>query len=151
LRRADGPDPLVALEKRVLQLATTVERQRNRLDKQGARLDAQAKRLGDQAKRLGDQASALSKLGRRVNELWIAYGRMENQVAALESRVESMSPEVRHGGHLPEHDQDEAVALIEDIRTEHRRIRERFQVVTRYEERVRRLEEALEPGPDRDQ
>ena len=42
----------------------------------------------------------------------------------------------------------EARALIDEIREEHSRIRTRFGVMARYEERIRRLERALEPEPN---
>lgn len=69
--------------------------------------------------------------------------RMGPQMAALEARLESLRerlvrPEAGPG------DYDEALSLVEEVRREHERIRARISAASRFEERLRQLEEEME-------
>ena len=66
------------------------------------------------------------------------------QVGAIEERLQDLTDKVEAGGYdATDGEKAEARSLIEAVREEHQRIRVRFGAVTRYEERLRRLESAL--------
>jgi hypothetical protein len=70
------------------------------------------------------------------------FGAIEERLADLEQRLRDARPHV--GGTPPD---DEALAqastLVDDVRTEHARIRARMQIISAYEERLRRVEESV--------
>jgi hypothetical protein len=62
----------------------------------------------------------------------------------IEERLQDLTDKVEAGSYdATEDEKAEARSLIEAVREEHQRIRVRFGAVTRYEERLRRLESAL--------
>lgn len=126
---------LETLSKRVDAQTTVISAQRDRLNKQKGRLDAQHERLAG--------------LERRTGELSTVYAVLEHQMASLETRMDRLHALVTD--QVPPADEPEraeARALVDQIREEHSRIRTRFGVMARYEERIRRLERALEPEPN---
>jgi hypothetical protein len=66
------------------------------------------------------------------------------QVGAIEERLQDLTEKVEAGGFdATDGEKAETRSLIQEVREEHQRIRVRFGAVTRYEERLRRLESAL--------
>jgi chromosome segregation ATPase len=85
----------------------------------------------------------LDRQNRRIGALERDMNRMGPQMAALEARLESLRerlvrPEAGPG------DYDEALSLVEEVRREHERIRARISAASRFEERLRQLEEEME-------
>jgi predicted nucleic acid-binding Zn-ribbon protein len=83
----------------------------------------------------------------RLRELQQHFGWMGNQVAALETRMAAVD-EARSTVTQSIEPSDDPVAvevraLVEDVRRQHERVRVRFRVISAYEERMRRLEEAV--------
>lgn len=112
------------------------------------RLQRQRQRLDDQRARLDHQRDRLEGFEVEVTELGVVYGRLEHQIAALEVRAADMATD-RTELAATDTERAEARRLLDEVQDEHARIRARFQVVTRYEERVRRLEQALKPERDK--
>jgi hypothetical protein len=74
--------------------------------------------------------------------------RIAHQLRALEQRLDAAAsaPPPATTAAEPTDDAvltDDPAAVLADIRREHERIRVRFQTMTRYEERLRRLEDAV--------
>jgi hypothetical protein len=65
-------------------------------------------------------------------------------VGVLEERLGELAARLESGAFVAEPaEQAEARSLVEEIRREHQQIRVRMQVVSQYEERLRRVEESL--------
>ncbi|MGH3371962.1 MAG: hypothetical protein ACRDPR_18405 [Nocardioidaceae bacterium] len=87
-----------------------------------------------------ETVARLDRQSGRIGALERDLARIGPQVAALEARVEDLrqrleTPELRDGEYA------EAVSLVEEVRREHHRIRARITAATRFEERLRRLED----------
>ncbi len=120
-----------------------------------ATLKALRARADDQQGRLARQDERLKELKAQVTYLERArtmeasererrdaqFGAIEVRLAELEQRLRDARPAI---GVPPD---DEALAtaidLVEVVRTEHARVRARMQVVSAYEERLRRVEESV--------
>lgn len=115
-----------------------------RLAKAEARLQRQDERLTRQRERLDRHKERLDVINPAA---WRAATLLEvlaAQIGAIEERLQRLTDRVDVRGDDPtDADKAEARTLLEEVREEHQRIRVRFGVVTRYEERVRRLEAAL--------
>jgi uncharacterized coiled-coil protein SlyX len=132
------------LEAKVERQGEQLARLRTRVGKQQAVIERQAARLERQAERLRSHEELVNRAASSALRLAALTEIVGSQVAALESRFADVLETA--GAPLPvgDGDVDEARTLIEEVRAEHRRIRERFGVVTAYEERLRRLEDALQ-------
>src|SRR3954451_5348868 len=127
LRRSSGVD---ALAKR---LAKTD----SKLARQGERLST----LGERVKRNKEMLDEMKPVAYRVQSL---YEILAAQVGAIEERLQDLTDKVESGSYdATEGEKAETRSLIEAVHEEHQRIRVRFGAVTRYEERLRRLESAL--------
>ena len=127
LRRSSGYDELA---RRLARAEARLQRQDGRLARHAERLDRHKERL-DAIKPTAWRAATLLEV-------------LAAQIGAIEERLQSLSDKVEfHGGDATDAEKAQARSLLEEVREEHRRIRVRFGVVTRYEERVRRLESAL--------
>jgi chromosome segregation ATPase len=126
-RRARRYDELA---KRLAKAEAALQRQEKRLSRHGDRLDRHKERL-DSVKPAAWQAATLLEV-------------LAAQIGAIEERLQSLTDKVEfHGDDPTDAEKAEARTLLDEVREEHRRIRVRFGVVTRYEERIRRLESAL--------
>lgn len=131
---------------------------RQRLDNQRARLEAAAKtnaqlrnqilKLQERVSRLQDRVTELKReLGpvqhdQRQRE--VDYLRALQQLAALEQRVGRIE-EQREPDQFTSDEPSlrEARSLVDTVRREHDQVRVRFQIISAYEERMRRLEAAI--------
>ncbi len=127
-------------------------------DKLGGRLDNQAERLSQQGKRLEQQAKQLDAMKKTLTELRdqvrpyqraaslteLDYRRTSLQVAGLEERVGRLEQRLTDG-ELRSDDASaaEARSLIEAVRREHDQARVRLQIISSYEERLRRVEASV--------
>ena len=109
-----------------------------------ARVGKLAERVRGQAETLREQRSEVRRLAGQVTALRTDFERMAQQLAATETRIEDLrervDPEVFDG---TTEERAEARSLVEEVRREHEQIRIRFQVVSNYEERLSRVEEAV--------
>jgi chromosome segregation ATPase len=135
-------------DNRLDRLAERLELQAVRLQRQADRLDNQKKRLDEQGERLRQQNQELKALVHRVNTLDTAYHVVQVQTGSMETRLEEVVSRLEAAPDSTEPERAEARNLLEEVREEHRRVRARFGVIGRYEERVRRLEQAIEPKAD---
>jgi len=127
LRRSSGFDELA---KRLARTEARITRQGERLTTVGERL-RRNKELLDEIKPTAHRAQSL-------------YEILAAQVGAIEERLLDLTEKVELGGFdATDGEKAETRNLLEEVRQEHRRIRVRFGAVTRYEERLRRLEAAL--------
>lgn len=114
-----------------------------------ARLDDQQQRLGRQDKRLGDLEARVKELDRLTTLDTVERERRDAQVGTLEVRLadlEQRLADIPAGATgIPLDDEQLAAGrgLLDEVRTEHSRIRARMQVVSAYEERLRRVEESV--------
>ena len=135
--RLDGLEALVRKQGR--QLA----RQRSRIDRQQATLARQVDRVDRQAERVVSHRDTVARLVTLVERIDGVLDILGRQLAAVEVRMadleeRSAAPTAAGPGEV-----DEARSVVAEVRAEHARIRERFGVVTVFEERLRRLEDAL--------
>jgi chromosome segregation ATPase len=142
-----------------------LDRQRQWLEDQRERLDNQARRIAHLAgghernsAQLARHQAALNKLRQNLKELQekvapavaahhltnVDFHRMTSQLAAAEERLARVEQRLGDGRLV---DDDESTAesrrLLEAVRAEHEQIRVRMQIVSSYEERLRRVEGAL--------
>lgn len=121
-----------------------VEALEQRLAKTQERQKRQGERLNRQDERLRRQRELLAEVKPTANRAHTLFEILGAQVGAIEERLQSLTEKVELGRYdATDEEGAQARTLLEEIREEHRRVRVRFGVVTRYEERVRRLESAL--------
>lgn len=134
-RRTPVDQRLARLEQAVEAQAERLQRQQDRLGRQRAALDQQARRLSyytEQVVKAIDSATGVKS----------SFEILDSQVGALEMRLADLTDQASAARlAVGERDAVEARSLLDEIRTEHARIRERFGVVAAYEERLRRLED----------
>jgi len=111
-------------------------------------------RLDDLERRMGDVERAVSELRERLDRTtgtaeWSAneLARLAPQAAAFEERLERAARPTVLTGELT--DVPEARELLTAVREEHARVRARLALVSAYEERLRRLEDAVHRGTAR--
>jgi chromosome segregation ATPase len=151
-------DELAGMHQRLDTQRERLESQRERLDKQRDRIDRYGKQTENLRAAVTKQASRLDRLNEVVTDLReelkpLQRGdglrntdlrRMSSQLAAVEERLGKLDDQVHEPtGHLTDAETAEARRLIDEIRNEHEQIRVRMQVVSSYEERLRRVEIAL--------
>jgi chromosome segregation ATPase len=135
-----------------------LDRQRERLDKQRERLNATTKETANLRRHADRQQLAIERLQKSVADLRgalapfakeqrtreVDYVRAIQQLGVLETRLgrleERLEPD-RYDADGPE--LAEARSLVDTVRREHDQARVRFQVISAYEERLRRLEAAV--------
>ena len=130
------------LRARVAKHTAALATMRERLDGQQQRVARQEQRLKDLEARVKelDRATALDTVERERRDA--QFGALEVRVADLEQRLIDAGP-VSTGIGLDDEQLAEGRNLLEAVRTEHARIRVRMQVVSAYEERLRRVEESV--------
>jgi len=115
------------------------------------KLAKQGTRLAEQAKQIAELKATVAGLGKRVRPVELAsthreleHGRAAIQVGMLEERLGRIEERLRgetFAGDAEAH--AEARGLVDEIRREHEQVRIRMQVIGQYEERLRRLEDAV--------
>ena len=114
-------------------------------------LDRQAKQIDQQARQIADLKAAVTALGKRFHPVELAsshreleHGRAVIHIGVVEERlgrIEELLRGERFTGDADEH--AEARSLVAEVRREHEQVRIRMQVIGQYEERLRRLEDAV--------
>jgi hypothetical protein len=114
-----------------------------RRTKAGPDLDQRIRRIATRrAKAVVEGVSGrVSRLESDAAVVRVDLERIAHQLRALEQRLDSERADV--GPTSGEPIGDDPAAVLAEIRREHERIRIRFQTMTRYEERLRRIEDAV--------
>lgn len=124
-----------------------IQRANGRLFQGGsrARLSVHWDRLERQARRISE-VERVSRTAAKEAELHVReMNRVAPQLAALESKVETLRQALEAGPRVDEVDDlRQARNIVDEVRREHERIRIRLSAVTTYEERLRRIEEKLD-------
>lgn len=130
--------------RRWLRKSSGVDDLAKRLAKTNTRVARQGERLSTLSGRLKRNKELLDEMRPVAHRVQTLYEILAAQVAAIEERLQDLTEKVETGGFdATDAEKAEARSLIEAVREEHQRIRVRFGAVTRYEERLRRLESAL--------
>jgi chromosome segregation ATPase len=104
-------------------------------------------------RQLDDHWQRLDRLEGRINELQFQLDfaidetrRLEPHIASLEERVTTLDERATEQLAPPaDGELDQARSVLDEVRTEHARIRARLTAVAKYEERLGRLEQTLTP------
>lgn len=122
--------------------ATAIATLRSRLDEQQQRVVRQDQRLKELEARVTDldRRGALDTSERERRDA--QFGVLEVRLADLEERLADARQRADGTGADPEQ-LAQGRTLLEEVRAEHSRIRVRMQVVSAYEERLRRVEESV--------
>lgn len=91
---------------------------------------------------LEEATTRLNRQHGRIAALEREVARIAPQVAASEIRLEDLRQRLDRP-EFDDADRAEAASLVEEIRREHQRIRARIGAATRYEERLRQVEDAV--------
>jgi DNA repair exonuclease SbcCD ATPase subunit len=115
-----------------------------RLDGALRRLDRHTTAIKELRGRVGKHESHLAKVEATAKVLTMDFARIQLQLAALESKVERVAAERDPAPVTGDsHDVARARDVVALVQQEHEQIRARFQIITRYEERLRRVEDSL--------
>lgn len=132
------------------QLRPAVARLRQRMDNQRDRLDRQHKVLTKHRDRLDTIGRRLDAMDKAIKGLRRDLGWTTNEVkriiphlAAQEDRIETLRASLALTPRAEEGDVAEARSLIEEVQRQHAQIRARMSTIALYEERLRRLEDAI--------
>jgi chromosome segregation ATPase len=140
---------LLAIESRLEEHAERLNSQRDQLQRQRQRLDEQQQRLDRQRARMREEVEKQDGFRTDVARLNARYPVLEQQMSSMETRLQQLLDAADTGRvTATEAEQAEAKNLLEEVRREHSVIRVRFGAISRYEERMRRLEAAIEPLPE---
>jgi hypothetical protein len=109
-----------------------------------AQLDSQAKQL----EKLNAAMTALKAEWKPVHAVArygaVEHGWLMNQVGVLEERLGSLEERLGSGTFVADDQQmAEARDLVQAVRQEHQQVRVRMQIISHYEERLRRVEDAM--------
>ncbi len=133
-----------------------------RASEEVARLRKQHETLRDRIERQATQLATLKStvaamkerslpFEQAANRRQVEHGRVSNQVGVLEERMGRLEERLATGPLIADDaDTAEARALIDIVRREHEQVRVRMQIISHYEERLRRLEAAIESLDDSD-
>lgn len=133
------------LRGKLAEQAAALKSLRGRTEDQQKKLAAQGKRVKDLEAKVAylERARTLEAVERERRDA--QFGTLEVRLAELEQRLGDALP-ARPDADAAVVDGDDLAAarrLVDEVRTEHERIRVRMQVVSAYEERLRRVEESV--------
>ncbi len=142
-----GTTPRGSLLSRVMRLRTTrslVRVTRTTVGAQGRelkRVSAQLERQVQTLDRLVGLEQQLAPLAKAADVRALEHGRFSHQIGGMEQRLGALEQRISDGRFVAD-DADEAQArrLVDEIRREHEQIRVRMQIISSYEERLRRVE-----------
>ena len=134
------------LRARLAEQAAALKSLRGRTEDQQKKLAAQDKRVKDLEAKVAylERARTLETVERERRDA--QFGTLEVRLAELEQQLGDARPARPGDDGAAAVDGDDLAAarrLVDEVRTEHERIRVRMQVVSAYEERLRRVEESV--------
>ena len=132
------------LETRTVKHGERLTRLTDRVAKLSSRLQAQHEATTRLDRRLADIERAAKVRATEHDKLGFQFGAIEQRLGALEQRVSDGDLVVDAPAEA------EARRLLDEVRAEHARVRARLQVVSAYEERLRRVEESVAQVHDGD-
>jgi predicted nucleic acid-binding Zn-ribbon protein len=137
------------MEERLTKQAERLDVQRAALTVLRDRLDTAEPMVQRQRTKLRKQMEYQDALNSELHRLGVAYLVLQQQMASFETRLQQLiDADASDSLQAGDAERVEARSLLDEVRREHSQIRVRFGVVSRYEERVRRLEAAIEPTRD---
>lgn len=115
------------------------------------RLAKQSSQLEHQARQIAELKATVAALGKRIHPVELAsnhreleHGRLAIQVGVCEERLGKIDEQLRSERFAGDDAElAEARSLVEAVRREHEQVRIRMQVIGQYEERLRRMEDAV--------
>ena len=114
------------------------------------RLEKQRSQINDQNRQLAELKRQVEALRKRIqpvehasNHREVEHGNLTIQVGVWEQRLGRLEELMARHPLSDVTDIPEGRSLLEEIRRQHEQIRVRMQVIAQYEERLRRVEEAL--------
>jgi len=126
-----------------------------RLDRQLARLETQGRRLDSHQQKIGELRTALNAMNEALRDRLtpiekrdavreVEHVRLHSQVGAIEERLGRIEELLSYPRMAVSEGADgEAVEVLAAIRREHEQIRVRMQIISSYEERLRRVEASV--------
>ena len=109
-----------------------------------AQLDRQRRQIDGLTKSVAALKERVRPIELDSHRREIEHGRVKVQVGVIEERLGALEERLQGGTFVADDDSmAQARSLVEEIRHEHEQVRVRMQLVSHYEERLRRVEEAL--------
>jgi chromosome segregation ATPase len=109
-----------------------------------AQLDRQAQQINALTKTVAGVKEQLKPLAAAEHTRVVEHGRMRVQVGVFEERMGRLEQRLEAGTFVADDAAlAEARSLVDEVRQEHQQARVRMQIVSHYEERMRRVEEAV--------
>ena len=116
-----------------------------------AKVDKQRAQLDRQAAQIAELKSSVAALGKRLHPVEhasahreVEHGGLAIQIGIVEERLGKIEEGLRSAEFVGDDaERAEARSLVEAVRREHEQVRVRMQVIAQYEERLRRLEDAV--------
>ena len=109
-----------------------------------AQLDRQARQIEALTKSLAAVKEQLRPVAAAEHTRVVEHGRLRVQVGVFEERMGRLEQRLESGTFVADDaSMAEARSLVEEVRREHEQARVRMQIVSHYEERLRRVEEAV--------
>jgi hypothetical protein len=142
-------------------LGSRVVAQGQRLDTQKTRIAAQSREQARISKQLQEQTKQVERLAKAVSEMQelkarlvpfdkasklreLEHGRFSYQIGGIEQRLGALEQRLSDGTFVADDAATaEARSIIDEVRREHEQIRIRMQIVSAYEERLRRVETSV--------
>ena len=135
----------------VRQARTDLVEQQRTLRRLAGAVERQGKKVDRIAARLGDFERLFEPIEKASGLRALEHGRFSYQIGAMEKRVGGLEQRMSDGRFVAESEEEaEARRLIDEIRREHEQIRVRMQVISAYEERLRRVEATVAELDDGD-
>jgi predicted nucleic acid-binding Zn-ribbon protein len=151
----EQPPKLANLRRRVRRFRPTrtlVSRMDGRVERVGRQQESLRDRVERQAKQIDALKATVAAmkekslpLEQEANRRLVQHSRISHQVGVLEERMGRLEEQLSTG--VLSHDDAamaEARSIVDAVRREHEQVRIRVQIVSHYEERLRRVEAAVE-------
>jgi hypothetical protein len=107
-------------------------------------VDSQATQVDRLTKRLNELEKAFQPFVKASNLRALEHGRFSLQVGAIEGRLGDLEQRLEQAPLLADDSTTaEARHIVDVVRREHEQIRVRMQIISSYEERLRRVEETV--------
>jgi chromosome segregation ATPase len=140
-----------AVDKRVVSHDKRLAAQSKQLDQLNATAQRQAKQLRDLSKAFGDLKVRIGPFDKASSLRQLEHGRFSYQIGSMEERLAGIEQRIGDGTFVADDaEAAEARSLVEEVRREHEQVRVRMQIVSAYEERLRRVEASVEQLYDGD-
>jgi chromosome segregation ATPase len=134
---------LAAADARNQKLAKQLEAATSRLDKHSITAERHARKIESLERNVAAMKERSRPFEMSAKYREVEHGRMTVNLAAVEQRLGALEQHASDAPLAPG-DGAEARSLLDAVRREHEQIRVRMQIIAQYEERLRRVEAAIE-------